>query len=1072
MLKFFLGLINIEAKEEGRPALLLLAYGFFMGVFMATYKVVAESLFMNSMPGYLDEAILISGAVGIVSTWLYTLLQKRFSFSLLAIINIIAVLSFIIFIFYNLEKGLGAGNTFIFILFLMLLPVSSIMLLSFWGLFGRIFDMRQSKRIVGTIDSGQLIATIIAFLVTPLLIEILGGVTNLLTICISSLVVCLLILFFLIGQIRVDIKPRQFDKDSQKKISSSIFGNNYSMWLAAFIAISVITYTFVDYSFLSVAEKQYPDENSLAKFLSFIYLAIWVFTLILQTFINEKLIATYGFKITLLILPIILSFFTIVGIFTGVFFSGPNAVQVSAWFFMSIVVTKFFAQSLREAFENPTFKLFFMPLNVKVRFDIQAKIEGVIVEVARTIAGTVIYVLPLVIAFKLIHYTYVLVIFMAGYFYLTGKLYNEYRNSVRRKLEKKDDVEEGVEEEVILEKELRENLRIRETGVKIFSIKLIDRLDSLVIKKFMPIFLSDPDKLLKKFALMRLNEQRNIMGVVNPHRIYKIETGMGKSQENKDDIGDWLNSLIGSDGTNKQLEDMSRLVHSSDQEDRIQALNQIQNNPIEEAMPLVADLMNDLDYNVRSVAIMVAGKLKKPDLYPYLIDQLNSSTYGDKAVLALIDIGEDITQYLEVAFFKTGQDSATQVRILKILEKIATDKTREALWGKIDFPDKKIVTQVLSSLAACGFKAAGYQTVRIKFVIESDINAILWNLSALDKIPDDEIGNMLKKAIEEENNYHFNHIYMLLSMIFDNYSINLVRKNLESKTSEGISFALELLDVLLTEDLKDRIIPLMDDISNQEKVRRLQVFYPHIIGDYFDIIKQVINKEFNQINRWTKALAIYWVGIHKDNRFGLELISNLFNPDFLIKESAAWSLYQVDPVQYNENMPRISKRERQILDHKILSRTQLSVSGFPSQIQINRILFLSGLPIFQNLPVNLAVSLSDYLEEMHLEAGEKINISFENNNYFYIVFNGYLNFVRNEVVRNFFTRGEMIGELLLEKKSGEGYDLAALSASIIFKIEKDKFYDILSTDHTTGINFLRSVQHNFIYQGKPVEQTA
>jgi AAA family ATP:ADP antiporter len=1069
MLKFLFGILNVEAEEEGRPALLLLGYGFFMGVFMATYKVVAESLFMNSMADKLDEAILVSGAIGVASTWLYTFLQKRVPFSYLAIFNIVAVLSFITIIYIQLI--FGGGKSLYFILFLMLLPISSIMLLSFWGLFGRIFELRSSKRIIGTIDSGQLIATILAFLVTPFLIELIGNVTDLLTICITSLLLCLFFLFFIMGQIRVVVEPKEVIRDKAVAKASGIFSNKYALWLSAFIAISVITYTFIDYSFLSVSEKQYPDQNALAKFLSYIYLAIWVFTLIMQTFINDKIISTYGFKTALLILPVLISFFTIVSIISGAFLSDPNAVQVSAWFFMSMVVTKFFAQSIREALENPTFKLFFMPMNVKIRFDIQAKVEGVIVELSRTVAGTVIFLLPFVIAFRFIHYTYVLVFFMIGYFYLTGKLYNEYRNSVKRKLEKKDEFEETVEEEQVVEKELRENLLIPQTGAKIYSIKLSDRMDPAVVKKFIPFFLSDPDKLVKKFALMRLNEQRNIMGVVNPHRIYKLDTGSGGSS--KDDIGDWLKSLITSeDSSSKIIDDVSRLVHSPEEEDRIQALNQILNNPNADLDPFVIELLNDLDYNVRSVAILVAGKLKKADLNPFLIDQLSSSTYGDKAVSALVEAGDEVAHFLEEAFFKTGQDPATQVRVLKIYEKIGTGKAREFLWGKVDYPDKKLVTQVLNSLAICNFKAEGYQAVRIKFVIESDINNILWNLSALDKIPDDEIGSMIKKAITEENDYHFNHIYMLLSMIFDNYSINLVKSNLESKTSEGISFALEMLDVLLTEDLKDRIIPLLDDIPNQEKVRRMQVFYPHILGDYFDVIKQVINKEFNQINRWSKSLAIYWVGINKDNRFSLELISNLFNPDFLIREAAAWSLYQTNAALYLEHITRLPKKDRQILDNKILPRPQLSVSGLPSQLQINKVLFLQKQPLFESLPGNLLVSLADHIQEIHLQPGERINISFENNNNFYLVFIGYLNFMKKDIVLNFFTRGEFIGELLLENKSETGYDLVALSSSILFYIDKDKSYDIISSDHSMGINFLRSIHQIFATPAKPQVQTA
>jgi ATP:ADP antiporter, AAA family len=52
-----------------------------------------------------------------------------------------------------------------------------------------------------------------------------------------------------------------------------------------------------------------------------------------------------------------------------------------------------------------------MPLNINIRFDIQAKVEGVINEFARLIAGAMILVIGLLTFFELIHYSY----FLLGY---------------------------------------------------------------------------------------------------------------------------------------------------------------------------------------------------------------------------------------------------------------------------------------------------------------------------------------------------------------------------------------------------------------------------------------------------------------------------------------------------------------------------------------------------------------------------------------------------------------------------------------------------------------------------------
>ncbi len=74
---------------------------------------------------------------------------------------------------------------------------------------------------------------------------------------------------------------------------------------------------------------------------------------------------------------------------------------------------------------------------------------------------------------------------------------------------------------------------------------------------------------------------------------------------------------------------------------------------------------------------------------------------------------------------------------------------------------------------------------------------------------------------------------MLLTMLYDTRSIQLVKENIDSGTTEGITYAIELLDVFLSEQLKQRVIPLLDDLSTTERINRLDNFYPRIKLDSF-----------------------------------------------------------------------------------------------------------------------------------------------------------------------------------------------------------------------------------------------
>ncbi len=122
---------------------------------------------------------------------------------------------------------------------------------------------------------------------------------------------------------------------------------------------------------------------------------------------------------------------------------------------------------------------------------------------------------------------------------------------------------------------------------------------------------------------------------------------------------------------------------------------------------------------------------------------------------------------------------------------------KDLLWGKIDYPDKVVTSSVLLALGECGFKAGISQITRIKYAIELDIADIGWNLGALQEIGDEGNAEEVKKALRREIQNDIEHIYMLLAMLYDTRSIQLVKENIESGTTEGTTYAVELLDVFL-----------------------------------------------------------------------------------------------------------------------------------------------------------------------------------------------------------------------------------------------------------------------------------
>ncbi|HNV29623.1 MAG TPA: hypothetical protein PKJ83_10835, partial [Cyclobacteriaceae bacterium] len=102
MKKNVLGFLGVRPEEQVQ-VWLMLATGFFIGIFIATYQVTAESLFLNKLSDQLDKAFLISGVLGIVATLLFSFFQNRIRFVTLTIASIVLIVlaTFGLYYFYH-----------------------------------------------------------------------------------------------------------------------------------------------------------------------------------------------------------------------------------------------------------------------------------------------------------------------------------------------------------------------------------------------------------------------------------------------------------------------------------------------------------------------------------------------------------------------------------------------------------------------------------------------------------------------------------------------------------------------------------------------------------------------------------------------------------------------------------------------------------------------------------------------------------------------------------------------------------------------------------------------------------
>ncbi|HMJ68441.1 MAG TPA: hypothetical protein VK508_06085 [Cyclobacteriaceae bacterium] len=1040
MLRSLLSALNVRPEEQIQ-VVLMLAVGFFMGTFIATFSVTAESLFLSQISDQLTDAFLVAGILGIVSTMLFSFFQNKVKFSSLTIACMVLIVASVTVVYLLYRFGPAAlHNDVLFAMYCLTGPVTAILLLCYWGIFGRLFNFKQSKRIIGWIDTGQLIAAILAFFFIPLTAAFFPDTSDYLIVCNASIVgasVCMIIISYKFPLTKND--PREFDESVVRETTfGKILTDKYTKLLAMFLVISMVTYIFSQYSFQKLVNTQYPNQKELANFLAYFNGAIYALSLIMQTFINDKILSNYGIKVSMFILPMLVAFFALAASLTGIFLGDDPTVSPTTFifFFLTVALMRLFNVMIRDSLENPVFKLLFIPLDNRYRFNIQAKLEGVINESGRFLAGLVIFAFALAPIFRTYWITLLILLLGLAYVLVIKNLYTGYRNKIRSKLESsefhQDKLEVGYRE---ITSKLEGRLVSENPSQAVFAFKLLEKISPSQIGGWVNQLIGNKTEEVEEYANRRLNELKGLS--VSERYVVKLDASKqshsGMNVLTKTDLESIINN--GGNVTKSRVQKLSR---SPIVEDRQYAAELLLHSSNDENTSFLIELLNDPEQKVRNTAIKTAIKKHNNEVILSLIDNLGSPLYSNQAMHSLTLIGGKALNILDTGFYRSGQHTQTLLKIVQIMGRIGGQRAKDLLWGKIDYPDKVVTSSVLLALGECGFKAGISQITRIKYAIELDIADIAWNLGAIQEISDDGNADQVKRAIRREIQNDIEHIYMLLAMLYDTRSIQLVKENIESGTTEGTTYAVELLDVFLSEQLKQRVIPVLDELTDTERIGRLEMFYPRVSLDDKLVLKFLINRDFTQTNRWTKATVIYQIGILKILDFKLDLISQLFNPDRLIREVSGWSLYQINPELYHVNAARLGEVAKRDLDAAILSGQQSRLMKF------EKVLFFQSIRLFEGTPAIALSYLSDFSEEERLVANASLSLDEKLNNHFYIVYSGSLEYYCKGRIQGEYATGQFVGEMLAPEGFANANMLVAKEDTLLLKFSKDMFYELLA----------------------------
>ena len=307
---------------------------------------------------------------------------------------------------------------------------------------------------------------------------------------------------------------------------------------------------------------------------------------------------------------------------------------------------------------------------------------------------------------------------------------------------------------------------------------------------------------------------------------------------------------------------------------------------------------------------------------------------------------------------------------------------------------------------------------------------------------------MIRESFSEEDQKNYNNIFMLLSMIYDPQNVALVRENILMGSTDSITFAVEMLDIFVEEELKPKLIPVLDELKVDERLARLlNYFPPEDFESYYDLLLQIINRDYNRIDRYTKALAMYRIASIDEAEISDDLIANLFNPDVLLKQTAAFTMYRLNQEAYHYHTKRLQPYQKKELDKAILPPVfrEEGEDYHQKLLLIERVLLLKEVPEFKKVPGELITYIAEVLDEIIVQEGTTLVDSDDTGSIpCYIVLEGVVDIYQNDQKVEERSRAGLVGHENLLSDNHFDYVGLTRGACTLLVLRKEELMDLMS----------------------------
>ena len=908
-------------KQEAATALLMFAYAFLA---MTAYNIIQPltrstliaDLGAVNVPWVVLGSGLIIGMLMVGYTRVVSVLPKRWALPITQAAMAGAMIGF-----WALFQ---TGGEWVSVAFYVWGALLGILLISqFWTLANGIYDPRQAKRLFGFIGGGVTLGGATGAAITATLVVRVGTNTLLLWSA-FTLLACMAIVWLILGKEHGVAPPVAAAAKEERGVSFAramalLRESRQIQLIAVVISFGALGAALIDQQLNMAAEifRGAGEEDSIGAFLAQVRFYVSAAGFVLQVWVTPRIHRYLGIGFALLMLPTNLAI--------------TAALIVAFQVLWAPAVASVSDRSLRYTVDKTTREVLFLPLPSELRQEVKPFVDVTVDRLSKALGAILILVLIQPWGLDLAWYqlSYISIGLAVVWYFMGFRAKREYLASFRR----------SIDQGVVKPEELRlsgaelstvetlvEELAHPDPARVVYAIDVLESIDKRNLVT--PLLLYHESAAVRTRALSALGAVRSDIAVQWVPQIRRLLGDPDSSVRaaaigalvsiSHEDAATLARPLLASSDPRIRATASVAMAASSKPED-VDAAERALIELAGDSEDRAQEGRRDVAAAIRQIADPRFRRLLIPLLYdpspavadeamesvraagvvdfvfvPALISLLRDRRLKGRARAVLVSYGEPVVDVL--AHFMRDQEEDIWVRrhIPGTLAQIPSQNAVDVLVGALQEPDGFLRYKVIAALAKLRrehpelqvppdrVEALALQQGRTSF----EYLSLHDNLFGKKRMP---AGSLLARALEEKMDRMKNRVYLLLSLIYPWKDIAAARWTIEHGDARGRASASEYLDNLLTGQLRKRLMPMLEDMPREEKVRRANVILRTRPRDVEETLLQLINDDdpvvaasaidaARQQKVWSLAGDIEHVLAHRDVR------------DWYVFEAASWAL--------------------------------------------------------------------------------------------------------------------------------------------------------------------------------------